>query len=172
MSLSAWVLIQRDWCSYKKKKEIWTQRQICTRKRWHGDTEGEDGHLDEVTHLQDKECRALLENIRSQKREERSSPRALRDSMALLQTPPFQTSSRQNCETIPFCCLKPPRFCYFVMQALENTHNSPLVASTGSNLKKKMSVYFLKETGTLIIHVCFSNISIVSITKHAEILNI
>ena len=51
------------------------------------------------------------------KRPRRVLPWGFRGSRALL-APLFWTSSFWNCETINFCCFKPPSPWYFVMAAL------------------------------------------------------
>ena len=87
--LSGWALSQHDWCSYKKRKVLYedrdTQRQ---RSEWCGckPRTAKDGQRWTVT-------------TRCKEAARKDSGESLRGSMALL-TSWFQTSRLQNCERI------------------------------------------------------------------------
>ena len=94
-------LLQHAWCPYKKTA-IWRQRIGMTLR-------------------QGKERQRLPAEHQKLEEARNNSPTGFWASTAL-PIPWFWTSGPQNCETINFCCFKPPSLWYYVMAALVNWH--------------------------------------------------
>lgn len=130
-----WVLTQYHWCLHKKKllghrdrhrgRAVWGPRE-------------QTGMWRLESHCPTKDTAGLEEAGRSKE----GSFVDFRRSTTL-PTPWFQTSSLQHCDTIHFCCLKPPCPWYFFKSTLGNEYNTstrydtwhqPSVSPGGSSL--------------------------------------